>query len=111
VWKTYSVETDRRAEGGSFIALSDREALRGNILRLLAASPSRSVATQLGTALKSIIAHDFPNDRWPGLLTQIKQLLQSSSVQEVHAGCVAALEAIKAFKYVKHDCAVVVRPH
>lgn len=100
VFKAYNVETDRRAEGGAFIANSDREALRHSILRLLATSPSRSVATQIGTALKTIIAHDFPAQRWPGLLGEIKQLLQSSSVQEVHAGCIAALEAIKAFKYV-----------
>ncbi|KAF5311710.1 hypothetical protein D9611_009470 [Ephemerocybe angulata] len=98
VWKTYAVEVDRRPEG-QYIANSDREALRNSILHLLATSPSRSVATQLGTALKSIIAHDFPAQKWPGLLPQIKQLLQSGSVQEVHAGCIAALEAIKAFKF------------
>jgi hypothetical protein len=98
VYKTYALETDRRPDQ-PFIGNADRESLRGSILHLLATSPSRAITTQLGAALKTIIAHDFP-EKWPGLIPQIKQLLQSNSVQEVHAGCIAALEAIRAFKYV-----------
>ena len=98
VFKAYGVETDNRPEH-PFIPNSDKEALRNNILHLLANSPSRAIATQLGATLKTVIAHDFP-EKWPGLIPQVKQLLQSNSIQEVHAGCVASLEAVKAFKYV-----------
>lgn len=81
------------------IAPSEREALRINVLPLLAASPSRSIALQLANTLKSIVAHDFPT-RWPSLVSEIKRLLVSSEVRDVHAGCVATLEAVRAFRYV-----------
>ncbi|RXW25385.1 hypothetical protein EST38_g469 [Candolleomyces aberdarensis] len=97
VYKTYALETDRRPDQ-PFIGNADRESLRSSVLHLLATSPSRAITTQLGAALKTIIAHDFP-EKWPGLIPQIKQLLQSNSVQEVHAGCIAALEAVRAFKF------------
>ncbi|GLB38717.1 putative ARM repeat-containing protein [Lyophyllum shimeji] len=89
--------TTRRPDQG-VIAPSDREALRAHILPLLAASPSRSVTLQLANTLKSIVAHDFP-ERWPGLLDEIKRLLSSSNIREVHAGCVAVLEAVRAFRF------------
>lgn len=81
------------------IVQSDRIALKANILPLLSASPSRSINLQLASALKNMVAHDFP-DRWPGLLDEIKRLLGSGNIREVHAGCVAALEAVRAFRYV-----------
>ncbi|TFK34758.1 armadillo-type protein [Crucibulum laeve] len=80
------------------IANSDREALRAHVLPLLAASPSRSITLQLANTLKSIVAHDFPQ-RWPGLLAEVKRLLTSSDIREVHAGCIAALESVRAFRY------------
>ncbi|KAF8074028.1 armadillo-type protein [Lyophyllum atratum] len=89
--------SNRRPDQG-IIAASDREALRSHILLLLAASPSRSITLQLAHTLKSIVAHDFP-ERWPGLLEEIKRLLSSSNIREVHAGCVAVLEAVRAFRF------------
>ncbi|GAW02680.1 nonsense-mediated mrna decay protein [Lentinula edodes] len=80
------------------IVQSDRIALKANILPLLSASPSRSINLQLASALKNMVAHDFP-DRWPGLLDEIKRLLGSGNIREVHAGCVAALEAVRAFRF------------
>ncbi|KAJ6622613.1 armadillo-type protein [Mycena sp. CBHHK59/15] len=80
------------------IAPSDRDAVRGNILPLLAASPARSITVQLASALKTVVAHDYP-ERWPGLIDAIKQLLTSGDIRHVHAGCVAALEAVRAFRF------------
>ncbi|KAG6813019.1 hypothetical protein H0H92_014757 [Tricholoma furcatifolium] len=99
VFSYYSIDStaDRRADLG-FIANSDREALRTNILRLLANSPSRSISLQLANALKNIVAHDFP-ERWPSFIQEVKNLLNSSNVHEVHAGCIAALEGIRAFRF------------
>ncbi|KAF5377980.1 hypothetical protein D9615_006718 [Tricholomella constricta] len=91
------VSSTRRADQAN-IASSDREALRANILPLLAASPSRSITLQIANTLKSVVAHDFP-ERWPGLLDEIKRLLSSSNIREVHAGCVAVLEAVRAFRF------------
>ncbi|KAF9046357.1 armadillo-type protein [Panaeolus papilionaceus] len=94
---TYALEEARRPDQ-AVIAPSEREALRINILPLLAASPNRSLSLQLANGLKSIVAHDFP-EKWPGLVDEVKRLLLSSNVNDVHAGCVAALEVIRAFRF------------
>ena len=78
------------------IAQSDCDALKLAILRVLASSPSRMITVQLATALKDMIARDFP-DRWPGLLDSVSALLNSGDIREVGAGCVAALECVRAF--------------
>ncbi|KAF9013048.1 armadillo-type protein [Cyathus striatus] len=96
---TYTLEapSPRRPELG-VISPSDRAALRAHILPLLANSPSKSISVQLANVLKAIVAHDFPA-RWPGLLDDVKRLLVSGELREVHAGCVAALECARAFRY------------
>ncbi|KAG6898391.1 hypothetical protein C0992_004101 [Termitomyces sp. T32_za158] len=81
----------------AIIANSDREALRTHILRLLATSPSRSISLAIASTLKNIVAHDFP-ERWPTFLQEVKALLTSSNIREVHAGCVAVLEGVRAFR-------------
>ncbi|EIN12803.1 ARM repeat-containing protein [Punctularia strigosozonata HHB-11173 SS5] len=77
---------------------SDKDALKASILRLLAASPSRSVTVQLADTFKNAVARDFP-DNWPGLLDQVKALLISSNIQDVAAGCIASLEVVRAFRF------------
>ncbi len=94
---SYSVEKPRRPDQAA-ISTREREALRINTLPLLAASPSRSITLQLANVLKTIVAHDFPQ-RWPGLVGEIRKLLSSNSVNDVHAGCIAALEAVRAFRF------------
>lgn len=79
------------------IAQSDRDALKSAILRVLAGSPSRTITVQLGATLKDLISHDFP-DRWSGLLESVSALLNSGDIREVGAGCVAALECVRAFR-------------
>ncbi|KAF9451856.1 ARM repeat-containing protein [Macrolepiota fuliginosa MF-IS2] len=78
---------------------TDRDALRHSLLPLLANSPSRSISVQLSHTLKNVIAFDLPNKKWPTLPDEIKQLLASSDVGQVHAGCLAALESIRAFRF------------
>lgn len=97
VHNSYALEVSRRADQ-TVIAESEREALRINILPLLAASPSRSISLQLANTLRSVVAHDFPA-RWRGLVGEIKTLLSTSNVSELHAGCLATLEAVRAFRY------------
>ncbi len=94
---SYTVETPRRPDQ-SLITPNEREALRINLLPLLAASSSRAISLQLASSLKAIVAHDYPN-RWPGLPDEIKKLLTSNTLGELHAGCVAALEAVRAFRF------------
>ncbi|KAJ6583909.1 armadillo-type protein [Mycena vulgaris] len=98
VHANYTLDAKTRRPDQAIIASSDREALRGSILPLLAASPSRSITVQLASALKTLVAHDFP-ERWPGLIDAIKQLLASGDIRHVHAGCVASLEAVRAFRF------------
>ncbi|CDO69881.1 hypothetical protein BN946_scf184884.g40 [Trametes cinnabarina] len=80
------------------IPLSDRNNLKASILPLLASSPSRAITVQLAGALKNVVARDFP-EHWPSLVEDVKKLLASSNVNEVHAGCVAALEMVRAFRF------------
>ncbi|KAG7087929.1 hypothetical protein E1B28_011975 [Marasmius oreades] len=94
----YSLEAPTGRADRLPLAQSDKNAIRSNILSLIAASPSRSISLQLASALKNVASTDFP-DKWPGLLDDIKVLLGSSEIREVHAGCVAALETVKAFRF------------
>ncbi|KAG6900147.1 hypothetical protein C0993_002296 [Termitomyces sp. T159_Od127] len=99
VFSNYSVDsTANRRPDQAIIANSDREALRTHILRLLATSPSRSISLPIASTLKNIVAHDFP-ERWPTFLQEVKALLTSSNIHEVHAGCVAVLEGVRAFRF------------
>ncbi|KAJ7642370.1 armadillo-type protein [Mycena polygramma] len=98
VTANYTVQPATRRPHQIVIASSDRDALRESILPLLAACPSRSITRQLASTLKAVIAYDFP-ERWPGLIDAIKQLLTSNNITHVHAGCIAALEAVRAFRF------------
>ncbi|KAF8215061.1 armadillo-type protein [Mycena galopus ATCC 62051] len=98
VHANYTLDAATRRPDQALVANSDREALRASILPMLAASPSRAITVQLASTLKTIVAHDFP-DRWPGLIAAIKQLLTSNDIRQVHAGCVAALESVRAFRF------------
>lgn len=81
------------------IPRSDRDALKANLLPLLAHSPSRSITVQLANTLKNVVARDFP-ESWPSLMDDVKRLLGSTDVRQVAAGCVASLEMIRAFRCV-----------
>ncbi|KAH7915448.1 armadillo-type protein [Hygrophoropsis aurantiaca] len=80
------------------IPQSDRDALKSSILHLLAASPSRSITLQLANILRDLVVHDFPS-KWPDLLNDVRNLLNSGDIRQVHAGCVAALECVRAFRF------------
>jgi hypothetical protein len=97
VQTSYLIDNNSRRPDQAAIAASDRDALKSTILRLLAASPSRAITLQLGSILKTLVARSFP-DNWPGVVEEIKVLLQSGDIREVGAGCVAALECVRAFR-------------
>jgi len=97
VQTSYGVEGANRKPDQVPIPASGRDALKSSILRLLAVSPSRSITLQLGNILKTLISRDLP-DRWPGILDDVKIMLQSGDIRQVGAGCVAALECVRAFK-------------
>lgn len=99
VHTSYIIEPSRQRPEQIHIAQSDRDALKANILSLLAASPSRAITAQLAATLKDLIVNDFP-EKWSNLLQNVNQLLKSASKQEVGAGCVAALECVRAFRQV-----------
>ncbi|KAI0786127.1 ARM repeat-containing protein [Abortiporus biennis] len=98
VYNSYFVDAANIRPDQTPIAPSDRDALKTHILPLLAASPSRSITLQLANTLKNIVARDFP-DNWPDLLPNVKRMLASSGIREVTAGCVAALEMVRAFRF------------
>ncbi|THU92451.1 ARM repeat-containing protein [Dendrothele bispora CBS 962.96] len=80
------------------VAPSDRSALRSSVLRLIATAPSRAITLQLANTFKIIVGHDYP-EKWSGLVNDIKALLTSGDIREVHAGCVASLELVRAFRF------------
>ncbi|KAF9222983.1 ARM repeat-containing protein [Gyrodon lividus] len=98
VHTSYIVDTSRARPEQIPIAQTDRDALKSSILRLLAVSPSRTITVQLAATLKDLISHDLL-DKWPDLLGSVKTLLNSGDIREVGAGCVAALECVRAFRY------------
>ncbi|KAK2463383.1 hypothetical protein APHAL10511_004609 [Amanita phalloides] len=93
----YVVEPSRQGDLAP-VPDSDRAALRANILPLLSTAPSRNITVQVAATLKTIVANDFP-ERWPNVLNDIKCMLISGNVREVHAGCIATVEAIRAFRF------------
>ncbi|GJE91719.1 ARM repeat-containing protein [Phanerochaete sordida] len=98
VYTSYFVDPTSPRPDQVPIAQSDRDALKSSILHVLAVSPSRAITVQLASTLKNIVARDFP-EQWPGLLDDVKRLLASSNIREVVAGCVAALEMVRAFRF------------
>lgn len=97
VYTSYFVDPTSPRPDQVPIAQSDRDALKSSILHVLAVSPSRAITVQLASTLKNIVARDFP-EQWPGLLDDVKRLLASSNIREVVAGCVTALEMVRAFR-------------
>lgn len=96
VYSSYFVDTVARPDQVP-IPPSDRNNLKATIIPLIVASPSRSITGQLAGALKNVVARDFP-EQWPGLAEEVKKLLSSGNIREVHAGCVTALEMVRAFR-------------
>lgn len=100
VYSSYFVDTVARPDQAP-ISPTDRNNLKMSILPLIAASASRAITVQLAGALKNVVARDFP-EQWPNLVDDVKKLLASGNVNEVHAGCVTILEMVRAFRYVLH---------
>ncbi|KAI0632293.1 ARM repeat-containing protein [Trametes polyzona] len=97
VYSSYFVDTVARPDQTP-ISPADRDNLKLSLLPLIARSPSRAITVQLAGALKNIVARDFP-EQWPTLVDDVKKLLASTDVREVHAGCVTALEMVRAFRF------------
>ncbi|TRM60552.1 armadillo-type protein [Schizophyllum amplum] len=91
-------ELDPRRPDRAPISATDKAALKASILPFLASATSRAVSVQLFSTLRAIVAHDYP-ENWPTLTEEIKALLVSSNIREVHAGCLATLAAIQAWRY------------
>lgn len=98
MYSSYFIDTTARPDQVP-IPPSDRNNLKSSIIPLIASSPSRAITVQLAGALKNVVARDFPEE-WPTLVEEVKKLLSSGNIREVHAGCVTALEMIRAFRYV-----------
>lgn len=96
VYSSYFVDTVARPDQVPILP-SDRNNFKGSILPLISASPSRAITVQLAGALKNVVARDFP-EQWSSLAEEVKKLLASGNIREVHAGCVAALEMVRAFR-------------
>ena len=96
MYSSYFVDTNTRPDQVP-IPTSDRNNLKSSIIPLIASSPSRAITVQLAGALKNVVARDFP-EQWPSLVGDVKKLLASGNIREVHAGCVTALEMVRAFR-------------
>ncbi|KAF8887163.1 armadillo-type protein [Infundibulicybe gibba] len=94
----YPVDSSKARADNASIAESDRQALRKHVIPILTISPSRGITLQFAQTLKILVAYDFP-ERWPELTGEVERMLRSGDIREVHAGCVAALECIRAFRF------------
>ncbi|KAI0657254.1 ARM repeat-containing protein [Cubamyces menziesii] len=97
VYSSYFIDSVARPDQVP-IPTSDRNNFKASVLPLIASSPSRVISVQLAGALKNVVARDFP-EQWPTLADDVKKLLVSSNVNEVHAGCVTTLEMVRAFRF------------
>lgn len=97
VLKSYEIDASRQRPDQIPIPKSDKEALKASILPLIVASPSKSVTVQLGSTLKTMISHDFP-EKWPDLIDTAKTLLSSDNTGEVSAGCIVVLEIVRVYR-------------
>lgn len=79
---------------------SDRQALKTNILPLLASlakdPASNAVKLQIAAVLGKVVDADFPED-WPGLVGEIGALLADGE-GEVEAGLRATVEVLRTFR-------------
>ncbi|KAF9147435.1 hypothetical protein BG015_010946 [Linnemannia schmuckeri] len=83
------------------ISESDKDAIKGSILQLLASAP-QVVRTQLLTVLGTILSNDFPA-KYPGYLTQVQSLLQSQDPKIVFIGLLALKEVTRVYKFKVSD--------
>ncbi|KAG0306184.1 hypothetical protein BGZ98_002842 [Dissophora globulifera] len=79
------------------ISPSDKEAIKGNILQLLASTPA-VVRTQLLTVLGVILSNDFPAN-YPSYLGLVQNLLQSQEPKTVFVGLLALKELTRVYKF------------
>ncbi|KAM0754334.1 ARM repeat-containing protein [Meredithblackwellia eburnea MCA 4105] len=84
---------------------SDRQALKTNILPLLAAlakdASGGAIKLQIAAVLGKVVDADFPED-WPGLVGEVASLL-SSGEGEIEAGLRATVEILRTFRYSRKD--------
>ena len=81
---------------------SDRQALKTNLLPLLAAVAAdgeTGIQQQIEASLSKVIECDFPND-WPTLIDEIVILLDSGNEGQVEAGLRATCEIERGFRCV-----------
>lgn len=97
IYTCYYIDPIYQRSDQTPIPSSDREALRANLLPLLAKSPLRAITVQLANTVKNMVSRDFP-EQWPSLVGDAKALLASSNVHDVAAGCVVVLEMLRAFR-------------
>ncbi|KAF9907671.1 hypothetical protein EC991_010703 [Linnemannia zychae] len=83
------------------ISESDKDAIKGNILQLLASAPP-VVRTQLLTVLGTILSNDFPA-KYPSYLAQVQSLLQSQDPKIVFVGLLALKEVTRVYKFKVSD--------
>ncbi|KAF9433333.1 hypothetical protein BGZ76_009597 [Entomortierella beljakovae] len=79
------------------ISENDREAIKGNILQLLASAPS-IIRTQLITILGVILSNDFP-EKYPNYPALVQNLLQSQDPKIVYVGLLALKELTRVYKF------------
>ncbi|KAF9114888.1 hypothetical protein BGX27_009533 [Mortierella sp. AM989] len=79
------------------ISESDKDAIKANILQLLASAPS-VVRSQLITVLGVILSNDFP-EKYPSYPVQVQGLLQSQDPKIVYVGLLALSELTRVYKF------------
>ncbi|KAI1302858.1 hypothetical protein EDD11_005462 [Mortierella claussenii] len=83
------------------ISETDKEAIKANILQLLASAPT-VIRSQLITVLGTILSNDFP-EKYPGYLSTVQTLLQSQDPKIVFVGLIALKEVLRVYKFKVQD--------
>jgi len=101
-WKYYSAEQAEKISvtGFRYIILSetDKNYVRTNIVSKMFACENRLIQKQYIRSIIQICRHDYP-EKWPSLLEDISNALQSGNEKGILTGCVALFCLAKKYEY------------
>ena len=101
-WKYFSAEQAEKisVSGFQYIILSDNDKnyVRTNIISKMFECESRPILKQYIRSIIQICRYDYP-DKWPSLLDDISNALQSGNEKGVLTGCIALFCLAKKYEY------------
>mmetsp|Transcript_42364 Transcript_42364/g.55850 ORF Transcript_42364/g.55850 Transcript_42364/m.55850 type:complete len:148 (-) Transcript_42364:2906-3349(-) len=101
-WKFFNVEQADRISttGFRYVILNeeDKAYVRTNIVSKMFACTTRPIQKQYVRCIITICRHDYP-EKWPGILNDISNALQSGNDKGILTGCIALYCLAKKYEF------------